>query len=136
MLHAHMMRSMSSQFKYGENDCVLFIGRYFEKLGAPIFKTIEETIFINKHNWPKSFKELEDVATRLGYENVGHMHEILINKIGFTKAKTPQDGDLILDEDTYRLGLGWHGGGAFLEETDGLAISCKDFPNRWVYDRI
>lgn len=135
-LHHHMMRAMSSKFRYGENDCVLFIGRYFEKMGAPIFKTIEETIQINKKNWPKSFSELQKVALKNGFSNVGEMHEYIINKIGFKKSVEPKDGDLVMDDETFRLGLGWHGGGAFLEANDGIVITCKDFEKRWTYDRL
>ena len=131
-----MMRAMTSKFRYGENDCVLFIGRYFEKMGAPIFKTIEETIQINKKNWPQSFAELQKVALKNNFSNVGHMHEHIIEKIGFKKSIEPKDGDLVMDHETFRLGLGWHGGGAFLEANEGIVITCKDFEKRWTYDRL
>lgn len=132
-LHHHMMKAMKSKFRFGENDCVLFTGRYFEQLGAPVFQVIEDGIKITRKNWPKSFSELEAVAHKFGYKNVSHMHETLIWRMGFEKAETPQDGDLILDVDTHRLGLGWHGGGAFLEADEGIIISCRDFEKRWVY---
>lgn len=133
-LHHHMMRAMSSDFKFGKNDCVLFTGLYFQRQGVPVFEVIKKYIGISRKNWPKSFSELENVAHSCKFKNVGAMHEFLIDKMGFKKATTPKDGDLILDSDTYRLGLGWHGGGAFLESTSGIVISCKNFEKRWYYD--
>jgi len=131
-LNKHIIKSMQTRFKYGENDCVLFIGRYFEKMGAPIFKTIEKTIHINRSNWPKSRQELEKVSNSFGYKNVGQMHKEIIKKIGFKCSTNAKDGDLILEDNTFQLGLGWQGGCAFLMD-NGIVVDTKNFANRWSF---
>ena len=130
-LDRYIIRAMKRGFSYGENDCVLFTGIYFQKLGAPVFEVIEENIKINRKNWPSSFKKLEQVATIFKFKNVSEMHESLILKIGFTKAEIPQDGDLVLDFDKHTLGLGWKGGSAFLSDESGITVCNPLHATRW-----
>ena len=47
-LDSYIIRAMKRGFSYGENDCVLFTGLYFQRLGAPVFEVIEENIKINR----------------------------------------------------------------------------------------
>lgn len=132
-LDDHIINCMNYRFKFGANDCVLFTGKYFSQKGAPVFKVIKKNIDISLKNWPKSVEELEAVASKYGFENISEMHISLIKKMGFKKAESPKNGDLILDTEKHMLGLGWKGGGAFLSSEDGIVVSNRHFNHRWTY---
>lgn len=131
-LDHYILKRMGRSFKYGENDCVLFTGLFFQKRGVPVFKVIEDGIKVTRKNWPKSFAELEAVAKKFSFASVSEMHISLVKKMGFKVTNDPKDGDLVLDTKRHTLGLGWRGGAAFVSD-DGVVVMVNQNFKRWSF---
>jgi len=121
---------MDAEFKYGVNDCVLFISRLWEPKSGKIFEVIKNRIGIDDTNWPQSFKELQKVADAHGYKNVAAMHMRLMREIGFKPHPDKQNGDVLVDRKAHTLGLYWKGMGAFLSN-DGVILTKIDIKYGW-----